>query len=181
MRVRIDPLGPGESTSEPHQQSPQNTGAENTDAVNADRYPKDDTAEPKLQLRIGAALFVRTLHNLLNGRLGIDREHLLVARIDPSAAGYQQPGLLGLRERVRERLQAIPGVRSASISNGGLFSGVEGDHIAAGRLAGSLLFGVDAKDPVAASIAAGVLALAATIARVISAARVDPIVALRCE
>ena len=53
-----------------------------------------------------------------------------------------------------------------------------------GRLVQSLLFGVDAKDPVAASIAVGVLALAAALAGLIPAfraARVDPIIALRCE
>ncbi len=83
-----------------------------------------------LLLTIGAALFVRTLHNLLNVHLGIDREHLIVARIDPSAAGYSQAGLPGLCERIRERLQTIPGVRAASISNDGLFTGDEGDHVA---------------------------------------------------
>jgi ABC-type antimicrobial peptide transport system permease subunit len=53
-----------------------------------------------------------------------------------------------------------------------------------GRLVQSLLFGVDVKDPVAASIAVGVLALAAALAGLIPAlraARVDPIVALRSE
>ena len=83
-----------------------------------------------LLLTIGAALFVRTLHNLLNVHLGIDRAHLLVARIDPSAAGYTQAELPGLCERIRQRLQGIPGVRAASISNDGLFTGDEGDHVA---------------------------------------------------
>ncbi len=83
-----------------------------------------------LVLTIAAALFVRTLHNLLNVRLGIDREHILVARIDPSAAGYTQAELPGLCERVRERLRTTPGVHAASISNDGLFTGDEGDHVA---------------------------------------------------
>ncbi len=78
---------------------------------------------------IGAALFVRSLHNLLNVDLGIDREHLLMARIDPAAAGYSQAGMSGLVERIRERLKTIPGVRDASVSNDGLFAGDEGDHI----------------------------------------------------
>jgi hypothetical protein len=38
--------------------------------------------------------------------------------------------LPGLCERIRERLQTLPGVRAASISNDGLFTGDEGDHVA---------------------------------------------------
>jgi predicted permease len=82
-----------------------------------------------LLLCIGAALFVRSLHNLLNVNLGIDREHLLVARIDPAAAGYTQAGMPALCERIRDRLRTIPGVRDASVSNDGLFMGDEGDHL----------------------------------------------------
>jgi predicted permease len=82
-----------------------------------------------LLLCIGAALFVRSLHNLLNVHLGIDREHLLVARIDPAAAGYTQAGMPALCERIRDRVRTIPGVRDASVSNDGLFTGDEGDHI----------------------------------------------------
>jgi predicted permease len=83
-----------------------------------------------LLLCVGAALFVRTLHNLLNVNLGIDREHLLMARIDPSAAGYTQAALPVLCERLRERLKTIPGVRAVSLSNDGFFSGDEGDSVA---------------------------------------------------
>ncbi len=82
-----------------------------------------------LLLCIGAALFVRSLHNLLNVKLGIDREHLLIARIDPVAAGYSQAALPVLCERIRDRLKTIPGVRDAAVSNDGLFTGDEGDHI----------------------------------------------------
>ena len=82
-----------------------------------------------LLLCIGAALFVRSLHNLLNVNLGIDREHLLIARIDPAAAGYKQAAMPGVCERIRDRLRTIPGVRDASVSNDGLFTGDEGDHI----------------------------------------------------
>jgi predicted permease len=82
-----------------------------------------------LLLCIGAALFIRSLHNLLNVNLGIDREHLLVARIDPAAAGYTQAGMPALCERIRDRLRTIPGVRDASLSNDGLFTSDEGDHI----------------------------------------------------
>jgi predicted permease len=82
-----------------------------------------------LMLCIGAALFVRSLHNLLSVNLGIDREHLLLARIDPVAAGYSQAAMPALCERIRDRLKTIPGVRDAAVSNDGLFTGDEGDHI----------------------------------------------------
>jgi predicted permease len=82
-----------------------------------------------LLLCIGATLFVRSLHNLLNVNLGIDREHLLMARIDPATAGYSQAAMPALCERIRDRLKAIPGVRDAAVSNDGLFTGDEGDHI----------------------------------------------------
>jgi hypothetical protein len=72
---------------------------------------------------------VRSLHNLLNVKLGIDREHLLMARIDLVAAGYSQAALPALCERIRDRLKTIPGVRDAAVSNDGLSTGDEGDHI----------------------------------------------------
>ena len=83
-----------------------------------------------LLLCVGAGLFVRSLHNLLSLTLGIDREHLLMARIDLAAAGYKQAAFPTVCERLRERLKTIPGVRGASVSNDGLFTGDAGDHIA---------------------------------------------------
>jgi hypothetical protein len=82
-----------------------------------------------LTLCIGAALFLRSLHNLLSVTPGIDREHLLMARIDPAAAGYKQARMPELCERIRERLKTIPGVRDAAVSNDGLFTGDAGDRI----------------------------------------------------
>ena len=80
-------------------------------------------------LLIGAALFVRSLSNLLAQALGYDREHLLMIKLDPAAAGYKAPAAIALYERIREQLQTIPGVRAVTLSNTGLFDGDSGDHV----------------------------------------------------
>ena len=83
-----------------------------------------------LVLLMGAALFIRSLSNLLAQTLGYDREHLLMVKLDPAAAGYKGPGAIALYERIREQLAALPGVRGATLSNTGLFGGDSGDHVA---------------------------------------------------
>jgi predicted permease len=79
---------------------------------------------------MGAALFVRSLSNLLAQALGYDREHLLMVTLDPAAAGYKGAGAIALYERVREQLRTVPGVRGVTLSNTGLFAGDSGDHLA---------------------------------------------------
>ncbi len=82
-----------------------------------------------LVLLIGAALFLRSLGNLLGQSVGFEREHLLMIELDPVAAGYKGPAMTALYERVREQLRTIPGVRNVSLSNTGLFRGDSGDHL----------------------------------------------------
>jgi predicted permease len=82
-----------------------------------------------LVLLLGAALFLRSLHNILSENLGYDRDHLLTVRIDPVAAGYKGANVPVLYQKVREALRAIPGVRGVTVSNTGLFSGDSGDHL----------------------------------------------------
>jgi predicted permease len=81
-------------------------------------------------LLMGAALFLRSLSNLLAQALGYDREHLLMVTLDPAAAGYTGPGAVALYERIREQLQTVPGVGGVTLSNTGLFAGDSGDHLA---------------------------------------------------
>jgi predicted permease len=50
-------------------------------------------------------------------------------RVDPVAAGYKGASLIALYEKARQALQTIPGVRSVTLSNNGLFSGDSGDHL----------------------------------------------------
>jgi predicted permease len=76
-----------------------------------------------LALLVGAGLFARSLRNLMQIDPGFDREHVLSVWIDPQIAGYPRDRLPGLYQRLTERIEAVPGVRSASISSCGLASG----------------------------------------------------------
>jgi predicted permease len=69
-----------------------------------------------LVLLILAGLLVRTLANLENQDLGFDREHVLFAHVDPRLAGYHETKLGNLYRRLLERLNSLPGVRSASFA-----------------------------------------------------------------
>jgi predicted permease len=69
-----------------------------------------------LMLVAGAALFVRTLQNLHSFDTGFDRKHVLMLRIDQQAAGYKGSQLAVLNRRLREEVEAVPGVRSVSQS-----------------------------------------------------------------
>jgi predicted permease len=69
-----------------------------------------------LLLICGAGLLVRTLVNLEGVDLGFDRNNVLVFSIDAKKTGYKGSALANLYRQVLERLAAIPGVRSASVS-----------------------------------------------------------------
>jgi predicted permease len=95
-----------------------------------------------LLLVAGAGLFLRTLHNLLSLDAGFEREGVLLASADVSRAGFDRARLASFSEQALERLSALPGVRSASVSwappvtadwgSDGTFS-VEGYEPAAGE------------------------------------------------
>ena len=74
-------------------------------------------------LLLVAALFVRSLQALTRVDVGYDRDHVLVARIDPRSAGYDVTELPALSTRVIERLASLPGVVAVSMSANGPFSG----------------------------------------------------------
>jgi len=76
-----------------------------------------------LLLLIGAGLFVRTLENLQKENLGFDRRNLLLFGIDPTQNGYKGQRLVRFYEELQRRLQAIAGVRSASLSQRAPLSG----------------------------------------------------------
>ncbi len=78
-----------------------------------------------LVLLIGAGLFVRTLSNLKAQDLGFDQEHVLLVWAAPVQAGRHGPALADLCQTVQERLSSLPGVRSASVSMGGVLDGSE--------------------------------------------------------
>ena len=76
-----------------------------------------------LILLTGAGLFLRTLHNLESENLGFSRERLLLFGINPSKLGYSDAQLLNTYGELLDRLEAIPGVRSATASGLALISG----------------------------------------------------------
>jgi predicted permease len=67
-------------------------------------------------LLAGAALFVRSLQRVLAEEAGFDRERVLVLGTDPQAAAYTGERLIAFYDRMLERLRAVPGVESASLS-----------------------------------------------------------------
>ena len=83
-----------------------------------------------LLMLIGAGLFVRSLQRLMSVDLGYNPDKLLLVRIDPISSGYKGAALLQLHHELLDRLRAIPGVRSVTLSEDGLFSHSEsGDPI----------------------------------------------------
>ncbi|MGH9451104.1 MAG: ABC transporter permease, partial [Terriglobia bacterium] len=78
-----------------------------------------------LLLLIGAGLFVRTLENLENQNLGFNRHNLLLFGIGPGRTGYEGERLANLYKELLLRIQALPGVESASLSERGLIGAGE--------------------------------------------------------
>jgi predicted permease len=69
-----------------------------------------------LVLLVGAGLFVRTLLNLRSEALGFKPEGLLIFRVNPSQSGYAAARWNDFYERAVERIAAVPGVRTVSLS-----------------------------------------------------------------
>jgi predicted permease len=63
-----------------------------------------------------AGLFLRHVSNLRNVGAGFERENILLVTLDPQGSGYQREQLAGLYRELLGRLEAIPGVRSATLS-----------------------------------------------------------------
>ncbi|MEO7142862.1 MAG: ABC transporter permease, partial [Bryobacteraceae bacterium] len=78
-----------------------------------------------LLLLIGAGLFIRTLRNLENVALGYQRAKLVVVYIESVSAGYKDQAAADLYLRLLDEIRALPGVRSATFSQNGLFGGSE--------------------------------------------------------
>jgi hypothetical protein len=69
-----------------------------------------------LTLLAGAGLFARTLANLRTFDSGYDRRGVLLAAFEPGGA-YPKERMYQLRDRVLERVRAIPGVESAGVAS----------------------------------------------------------------
>jgi predicted permease len=67
-----------------------------------------------LMLLIGAGLLTRSLTNLNHFYPGFNRENVLLFSVNPTVIGYND--VVPLYEQMQERIRALPGVRSASLS-----------------------------------------------------------------
>jgi predicted permease len=67
-----------------------------------------------LLLLVGAGLFIRTMFNLQRVNLGFNQENLLLFSLEPQQAGYKDERLVQFYRQLFERLDTLPGVRSAT-------------------------------------------------------------------
>ncbi len=82
-----------------------------------------------LLILVGAGLFVRTLRNLTRIDVGFNRENLLLFTVNPGAIGYKGERLANLYPQLLERINATPGVRSATVSEYSLLGGWSGSSL----------------------------------------------------
>lgn len=78
-----------------------------------------------LLVLFAAILLVRSLQNLMKQDFGYARDHLIIARLDPAAAGYKAEKMEPLAAVIAVRLASAPGVRGVTYSTNGLFAGTE--------------------------------------------------------
>ncbi|MGE5645318.1 MAG: ADOP family duplicated permease [Acidobacteriota bacterium] len=65
---------------------------------------------------VAAGLFVRTLDKLHSVQLGYARENILLFSLNARQAGHRDPEIAAFYANLRKRFEAIPGVRSATLS-----------------------------------------------------------------
>jgi predicted permease len=74
-------------------------------------------------LVVGAGLFVQTLSQLGRARLGFQPDHLLLFAIEPPQASYPGAKTIPLYRQIEEKLAAIPGVQSVTLTGLPLIAG----------------------------------------------------------
>jgi predicted permease len=78
-----------------------------------------------LLVLFAAGLLVRSLQNIRHVDLGYNREHILLVSTDPVSAGYDKLRITQFGNELSAQFSNIPGVRAATYSRNGLFSGSE--------------------------------------------------------
>ena len=78
-----------------------------------------------LPLLVGAGLLARTVYNLQHANLGFPAARLLLVRVDLREPGYAGARRDRLLRKLPGEIERIPGVRAASFSELGVFSGGE--------------------------------------------------------
>lgn len=80
-----------------------------------------------LLLLVGSGLFVKTLKNLKDTDPGFRIDRLVSLKIDPPRNGYSSQRALTFYREMQERMNAVPGVKSASLAVVPLLDGDEWD------------------------------------------------------
>lgn len=70
-----------------------------------------------LALLVTSGLFLRTLKNASQADPGFDRTHILLSSIELQSAGYSEADAKAFQRKLLSRLQLIPGVTSAALSD----------------------------------------------------------------
>ncbi len=78
-----------------------------------------------LLVLFAAGLLVRSLQKLMAQNFGYERDHLVIARLDPKATGYNPERMKLLAQELVARIASTPEMRAVSYSTNGLFSGTE--------------------------------------------------------
>ncbi len=76
-----------------------------------------------LVLLMGAGLFLRTIANLRDVDLGFTPQQLVVVDVNPQATGYSGDRAMALRHGLLDRIKAVPGASSVSLSENGVLMG----------------------------------------------------------
>lgn len=83
-----------------------------------------------LLVLFAALLLVRSLQKLMAQDFGYARDHLVIARLDPTGGGYNSERMKLLAKELVARIAGAPGVGAVTYSTNGLFAGSEsGDAI----------------------------------------------------
>ena len=76
-----------------------------------------------LPLLVGAGLLLRTFYNLQNASVGFEKDHVLTFEVDALAAGVSGTKQFRFFSDVLNQVRSVPGVRAATFSNNGFFTG----------------------------------------------------------
>ena len=76
-----------------------------------------------LVVLVASGVFARSFRQLLLQDRGFDRDNVIAIFINPKSAGFTQEQLPALYRNLVERIDAVPGVRSAAVTEDGLVSG----------------------------------------------------------
>jgi predicted permease len=78
-------------------------------------------------LLFGAGLFVSSLQNLKTADTGVELENLITFQLSPALNGYDDERATIFYRALRERLGALPGIRSAALASVPILAGDEWD------------------------------------------------------